>query len=289
VAWAAANNRLHRAMGRESLDVFDSLQKGAQAMNCFTRNFEDVILQRAFSDVSHGCYIDVGASHPVSDSNTFALYQGGWRGICVEPMDLRAEWHQARPHDIFINAALGESPGQLTLHEYKESGGQLSTGSAETAELWRRSGVVPNARRTVQVRTLDGVLDEHLGSRTIHFISIDVEGMEKEVLLGLNLTRYRPWVMVVEATVPGTDVAVYKPWESLILDAGYLMVYFDGVNRFYLSNEQRNLLGRFSLPPNVWDRIVFLKDMESQSRIEYLERRIQDLTIELNAYRQPTV
>lgn len=257
-------------------------------MICFTRNFEDVILQRALSDVSNGCYVDAGASHPVIDNNTFAFYQNGWRGIGIEPLELKAEWDQARPRDIFINAALGEKPGQLTLHGYRENG-QLSTGSAEIVEHWRTSGLVVNETTTVPILTLDSILNEHLGNRTLHLISIDVEGMERDVLLGLDLKKYRPWVMIVEATVPGTAVPFHHKWEPLILDAGYLMVYFDGVNRFYLSNEQRNLLDRFALPPNVWDKFVLLRDLEIHNKRTELEETIQRLTDELNAYRQTTM
>ena len=53
---------------------------------CYTRNFEDVILQRVFENMPEGCYVDVGASAPVIDSNTYALYTRGWRGICIDPM-----------------------------------------------------------------------------------------------------------------------------------------------------------------------------------------------------------
>jgi len=254
-------------------------------MISYASNFEDVILQRALSDVSNGCYVDVGASNPVADSNTFAFYQEGWRGICVEPQDIKAEWDQARPRDIFINAALGEKPGELIMHGYKDAG-QIATGSTEIVEHWRASGLVPDTRRAVPIRTLDSILLEHLDSQTIHLISIDVEGMEREVLLGLNLKRFRPWVLIVEATVPGTNVPFHHKWEAMILDAGYLMVYFDGANRFYLSNEQRNLLDRFSLPPNVWDNFVRLREIEGQKRCAELEAKIERLTDELNACRR---
>lgn len=254
-------------------------------MISYTRNFEDVILQRVLSDVPIGCYVDVGASFPVMDSNTYALYQKGWRGICIEPLGYKQAWDQARPEDILINAAVGEKPRQTTLHIYNQSQ-QISTCSEESMEHWKKHGTPPDRSVTVPVVTLNAVLAQHLGDRVLHLISIDAEGMEKEVLLGLDLKRYRPWVMIVEATKPGTPVPCHDKWESLILDSGYWMVYFDGVNRFYLSHEQPNLVARFALPPNVWDNFVMVTDLENQKKCAALEATVRKLTDELNAYQQ---
>ncbi len=254
-------------------------------MISYTRNLEDVILQRVLGDVPNGCYVDIGASNPVTDSNTYALYQKGWRGICVEPLGYEQEWNQARPGDIFINAAVGEKPGQTIFHIYKQFH-QISTGSDETMEHWKRHGYVPDQSVTVPVLTLDAVLAGHLGNRALHLISIDVEGMEREVLLGLDLKKYRPWVMVVEATIPGTPMPSHDKWESLILNSGYSMAYFDGVNRFFLSHEKRNLLEHFALPPNVWDQFVLATDLENQRKCAALEATIRQLTDEINRCRQ---
>lgn len=34
-----------------------------------------------------GVYVDIGAYHPISDSNTYALYQRGWHGLAIDPLD----------------------------------------------------------------------------------------------------------------------------------------------------------------------------------------------------------
>lgn len=249
-------------------------------MISYSRNFEDVILQRVLADVENGCYVDVGAAHPVLDSNTFALYEKGWRGIAVEPLAYGEYWNEERIEDVFVSCALGAKPGETTFHIYRDAL-QISTGSSATVGHWRGGGKAPDEAITVPVVTLDSLLDEHLGGRALHLLAIDVEGMEKDVLEGLDLRKYRPWVVVVEATRPGTPVPDHEGWEPILLAAGYSMVYRDGLNRFYLSAEHPELRERFALPPNVFDEYVLARDRDLQKKCDELEAQVKSLTAKL--------
>lgn len=242
-------------------------------MISYSRNFEDVILQRVLRDVQNGCYVDVGASHPVADSNTYAFYERGWRGICVDALDYSPLWSERRVEDVFVRAALGAKPGQAAFHIYHDTP-QISTGSNATVEHWRGDGVAPNETTTVPVLTLNSLLEEHLDERTLHLLSIDVEGMEKEVLQGIDLRKYRPWVIVIEATKPGTPMPDHEHWEPLLLATGYAMVYRDGINRFYLSGERPELRERFALPPNIFDQFVLARELALQEKCAELEAKL---------------
>jgi len=246
-------------------------------MVSYSGNFEDVILHRALADVRNGCYADVGASHPIAYSNTYAFYEKGWRGICVEPIGAYSGiWREARAEDVFVNAALGASAGQTTFHIYQQTP-QLSTGSKATVQAWRKDGRLPDQSVAVPVLTLNSVLEQHLAGRTLHLLSIDVEGMEKDVLAGFDLGKYRPWVVVIEATRPGTPEPDYAGWEPMLLAAGYSMVYMDGLNRFYLSGEHPELRGRFALPPNVFDHFELARERDLRVRCAELEAQLAAL------------
>ncbi len=247
-------------------------------MICYTRNFEDVILQRVFLDVPDGCYIDVGASIPFNDSNTYGLYQKGWRGVAIEPLPYYQQiWEQIRPEDVLLSVAVGEKTGSLTLNVYDQAL-QISSGSADTVKQWQNNcGWQPSRKVEVPMLTLNQVIAEYLPNRSLHLLSIDVEGMENQVLNGLDLTSYRPWVIVIEATVPGTSTSAHQSWEPCLLLAGYSMVYFDGVNRFYLAPEHHDLLERFALPPNVWDRFEMAEQIKLKARIAELERQLANV------------
>lgn len=253
-------------------------------MISYSRNLEDVILQRVLADVEKGCYVDVGASHPVVDNNTYAFYEKGWRGIGVDALDYGPLWVEARVEDVFVNAALGAKPGQVTFHIFQETP-QISTGSGASLETWRADGRVPDQTATVALLPLSGLLEEHFDGRPVHLLSIDVEGMEKEVLEGADLRRHRPWVVVLEATRPGTPISDHAGWEPLLLEAGYHMAYADGLNRFYLASERDALRPRFGLPPNVFDNFVRASELELRKKCEALEGEVRRLTAALAAAR----
>ena len=211
------------------------------------------MIQRAFARVDKGTYIDVGASVPIPDSNTYALYEKGWRGIAIEPLDLyNDQWKQYRPEDTLINKIASSSSSAQRILNIYDGAQQVSTCVPQIVEHWEKNA---NLKPDVSVSLETVTLNELINDKPIHLISIDVEGMEAEVLSGLNLRTHRPWLIVIEATIPGTPYPNHRTWEPLLLDNGYLMVYFDGVNRFYLANEQRNLIGAFATPPNSWDQI----------------------------------
>ena len=63
----------------------------------------------------------------------------------------------------------------------------------------------------------------------------------------------RPWIVVVESTEPNSTVPNYQEWEPDLFRRGYRFVYFDGLNRFYLSEEHAELAVHFSCGPNLFD------------------------------------
>ncbi|HOO50534.1 MAG TPA: FkbM family methyltransferase, partial [Alphaproteobacteria bacterium] len=106
----------------------------------------------------------------------------------------------------------------------------------------------------------------------IHFINIDVEGAEKDVLQGLDLTNLRPWIIVIESTLPNTQVENHSNWEELLTISDYEFVYFDGLNRFYIAREQSYLKTAFNTPPNFFDNLITSKQL-------YLENKVQQTDI----------
>jgi hypothetical protein len=105
-----------------------------------------------------------------------------------------------------------------------------------------------------------------------------VEGCEESVLNGLDLTTIRPWILLIESTLPLSQVESHLKWEHQLLEAGYQCVYFDGLNRFYLAAEHQELSTAFNAPPNVFDGFrtyetvsLELQAMESQQQLLALQ------------------
>ena len=236
----------------------------------YAQTYEDVMLARAFAGLRDGFYIDVGAQDPRFDSVTKAFYDLGWHGINLEPVE---HWHRKlvaeRPRDINLCLAAGDHEGTIEFHETDESG--LSTASAEFAARHRAEGHALRTRE-VPVATLDAICRAH-DVREVHFLKVDVEGAEAEVLRGLDLARLRPWVILVEATEPNSRVSTHAQWEHLVTGHGYRLVYQDGLNRFYLAREHEELAPAFAYPPNIFDDFVRREqvDLEASLRAQMAE------------------
>jgi FkbM family methyltransferase len=222
------------------------------ALVSFAQNQEDIMLWRALQNVRNGFYIDVGAADPVEWSVTKLFYDQGWCGINLEPQpEYFASLSKARPHDTNLRIAAGREAGSRTFHRIDKSG--LSTFDADIAAGHRANGwdIVDEV---VEVLTLAEICQRYRPHGPIHFLKIDVEGSEGDVLAGADFRSFRPWIVVVEATLPMSQTESYADWEPVLLLQGYGFVWFDGLNRFYLADEMRDELGQyFHTQPNVFD------------------------------------
>lgn len=244
----------------------------------YAQNYEDVMLWRALGHLQAGFYIDLGAFHPDNDSVTRAFYDRGWNGINVEPAP--AAWEAmvaARPRDVNLNVAVGRAPGRTIFHVAQEGASGLSTMDARSAA--RFDGLRVTAELVeMEVETLAAICARHKPSGDIHFLKIDVEGTERAVLEGADFVRWRPWIVLLEATAPMSTEEVHGEWEHLLTAAGYRFTWFDGLNRFYLAAERFEALAvHFRTPANVFDDFVRAKESEWASRFDESERKRKDV------------
>ncbi len=245
-------------------------------MISYTRNFEDVMLVRALGGIQQGFYVDVGASHPVIDSNTYALYNKGWRGIAIEPQPIFNElWQQHRPEDGLINAAAAATSGETMLFKPVVYG-QGATINANFATDYQARGIAME-QYPVRVHTLNEILAFARPACDIHLLSIDVEGAEAAALQGLDLQRFRPWLIVLESTLPGVPAPNFADWEPILLAADYEFVYFDAVNRFYVAREHAELKAHFDHPPCVWDDFTSYELTSTQEALQKQQERLKTM------------
>jgi FkbM family methyltransferase len=238
-------------------------------MISYAQNFEDVMLERVFKDVDQGFYIDVGAWDPDSDSVTRHFYDRGWRGVNIEPNPAYlARLRAARKRDVNLGTAVGAAPGKVVLNIIHGTG--MSTVYDEVASLHAGRNE-PQERIEVDVRTLNSIAEEH-GAPEIHFLKIDCEGAETDVVNAFDLRRFRPWIILVESTVPLSQEQTHEAWEPHILEADYSFVYFDGVNRFYVAAEHDALRAHFDTPPNIFDDFLVDRMMVATRYLDKVER-----------------
>jgi FkbM family methyltransferase len=238
------------------------------------QNGEDVVLWRALGHVTGGRYVDVRACDPVHLSVTKAVYGRGWRGIDIDPVPEHARrLLGARPGNEVVRAAITDRPGPtVELNEMVGTG--LSTLVRETAEEHERAGF---RRRSIEVpaATMDSVCEQsHLLEGELHLVKIDFEGAESEVLRSFDLRRWKPWVVLVEATRPLSTEPAHEGWDPLLIDAGYIFTMFDGLSRHYVSPEHPEFVARLSYPACVLDDFVTVRSHELGVRVDALQRHV---------------
>ena len=245
----------------------------------YAQNFEDVLLWRALWHVERGFYIDAGAGEPEADSVTCAFYQRGWSGINIEPAAAPfALLQAARPRDINLNVAAGAVDGESQFLLVGGGNGLSTLQEERFATLWEEGWPLELTR--VSVRRLAGICRDHVPQH-IHFLKIDVEGFERAVLEGSDLATWRPWIIVVEATRPNSQETSHAEWQDLLDAARYHLVYWDGLNRFYLAAEHAELASAFAAPPNVFDRFVRESEWKAKADAFTLNERVLHLAAEV--------
>ena len=216
----------------------------------YAQNFEDVMLHRALSDVKNGFFIDVGANHPTEDSVTKAFSEMGWRGVNIEPekelFDLLLE---DRPNDINLNIAISSSLSTIDLY-VSDTRGWSTTDKLAFENLKTKDSY--SKTLSVKAISLDQLCLEHKITQ-VHFLKIDVEGAEKDVLQSFSFDSVRPWIVVVEATQPTTQLDISKEWDYILFEHDYSYAYFDGLNKYYVAKEHSERLEFFKIPPNMFD------------------------------------
>lgn len=208
----------------------------------YAQNREDIILLGFFPDLKKGFYVDVGANHPVDDSVTMLFYKKGWSGINIEPsISMHKLLSQERSRDVNLRIGISNRQGELKLREFVKGNG-LSTFSNEMiAQYSKNPSAVTSVYKDykVPVQTLESVFEKYKPS-LIHFLKIDVEGYEFEVLESNNWKKYRPKVICIEAN------HIIRDWRPMLLSNNYKLVFNDGLNEYYVAGEDASLIKNFS-------------------------------------------
>jgi FkbM family methyltransferase len=168
----------------------------------FSSHGEDVLLAEILSrlGITNGKYIEVGAFHPSMFSNTQHFYEMGWRGTLVEPNPFMAELlRQFRPDDNVMEVAAGKGRhGELLMFSDWGSSNTLDTQFAK--RVVETQSVKITKRVDVDFKTLSSIFEKHVEifGANVDFLSIDVEGMDLEVLASLDLEIYTPTLICIE-------------------------------------------------------------------------------------------
>ncbi len=163
-----------------------------------------------------GFFLDVGSNDPVVFSNSYLFEQKGWKGLAVEPMAaLAARWTAVRTTPL-LSVAAGASEGEVEFEQVEDAG--LRDMFSSVAGVSTKNTKFSKRRIKVPMRPLSAILTG-AGVRHVHFMSLDVEGFELEVLRGTDFRNCRFDVVLIENNAPKLfgDPRIHK----VMKDAGF--------------------------------------------------------------------
>jgi FkbM family methyltransferase len=147
------------------------------------------VIGKMFPGVTNGFFLDVGSGHGTIGSNTKALEELGWTGICVDPFPTYMEGRTCRIEKVVVSSAAGQV---VKFHTHSGLGG-----IADTLGKWKAEAEKSPAVELTTV-TLAEVLEGAGAPGFIHFLSLDIEGAELEALKGVPFDKYRFGAMAIE-------------------------------------------------------------------------------------------
>ncbi|HXT12898.1 MAG TPA: FkbM family methyltransferase [Candidatus Angelobacter sp.] len=174
-----------------------------------------------------GVFVEVGANHPTARSQTWFLESQGWSGVLIEPNPSFYELlREQRPKSQVFQVAVGKSGGEGEVNLRLAGAGLKGRSKVRAEHEIQASDQVVR----VKVTTLNQVLEQS-GISQIDFLSIDVEGMEFDVLAGFSFDKYRPRLFSIE------DFCFSFEKKRFMRRLGYKLIRRVGYNNWYVPRE----------------------------------------------------
>lgn len=202
----------------------------------YSQNNEESIILYYFKEWNSGTLLDIGANDGETLSNSLALLERGWEGLLVEASPKAFERLAATHTDPdrrvqLLNTAIGSYDGVI---DFNESGGLLGTGDIALVSSTRQDEMdrwvslnMPFEKMTVPVITFKTLLEKSAFT-TFHFITIDIEGMEPEVVPQIDFTVLGTQMAIIEWN--GKNAELY---DGLLANHGLKLIHTNAENRIY--------------------------------------------------------
>ena len=209
----------------------------------FSADGEDSILDKWISDINNGFYIDLGSNFPLYASNTYGLYLKGWRGICIDPNPgLKLKYSILRSKDIFINSAIvtNNKKKNQNFYFYKNNN-ELNTFSKTRVNIQKKlyNRIPSKIVKVNQIKIND--LINMINKREVHFLNIDIEGLENDIIKSLIKKKVLPWCIAIEELGTTCENLKSSKIKKILNKSGYFLGSKTFLTSIYI---RKNILKR---------------------------------------------
>ena len=199
---------------------------------------EDQFIDSFFNNKNNGIYLDIGCFHPYMYSNTCLLHKRGWRGVNVDINQTSIDlFNIIRPNDTNICAAVSKEKKDLKVY-FDDPFSPINTVDKKFYENLEKSFFKNKKIFTIQSKTIQEIFDIGKIKGEIDFVNIDAEGLDFEILLQMNLSKYKVKLLSIEThNVDGSKTENFESIKNLLEKNGYLIFKRVGPTTLFNLNE----------------------------------------------------
>ena len=209
---------------------------------------EDLIIAHLFYhlEIQKPSYLDIGANEPKFISNTYYFYEHGGSGVLIEPNPyLASKLKRQRPGDTVLEIGIADKEDELDFYVFPNYANGLSTFSETEAKHWEEVGMkglgkIPVEKKIKRkVVPVNDILQEYFAHKAPDLVSMDVEGLDLQILKSIDFTKFKPNVICVETLQYDDNQKTFKNNEiiNFMLEKGYGVYADTRVNTIFCRRE----------------------------------------------------
>ena len=209
----------------------------------------DLIIDRIFSKINEGIYVDVGCNHPIKYNNTYLLHKKGWRGINIDldskSIDL---FNRLRKKDVNVKQLVTSIDGEEKNIYFYHDRSAINTISKDLAESREKKS---KEIKRVKGLTINSIIENSEFKKSkINLLSIDIENYEFEALKNFNFKKYNIDLIVTEITninqkkletfTQSLDYILNSKIYKLLINNNYKLINWVNADLVFFNNNSKN-------------------------------------------------
>ena len=224
----------------------DKVQEELSKYESYSQCGEDKIIEFLLSYMGEKnigvSYLDIGCNDYKNLSNSYALYRKGVRGVLIDANPIYIDEIKIyRPEDIVLNCGIGAKNSEKMKFYILNTPGLDSFNLESIEEAKRQTPWIEIVDEIeVPVYTLDEIYKKYFASVPT-IVSLDVEGLEMDILKSTNFEKYRPYIFIIETIEYREKISITNKRNDIIefmQKNDYVEYAFTGVNSIFIDKRK---------------------------------------------------
>lgn len=207
---------------------------------------EDIIIDYILCllQIDNPVYMDIGANEPKKLNNTYFFYKyRNGKGVLIEPNpSIGKKLKSTRPKDILYNCGIGFNNIEEQAYYYVMDWHEFNTFSKdiayETQEIYKGRNNIKSVLN-LKLLGINQILENHFQGG-LDILSIDVEGLDLEIIKSANFEICTPKIICIETKITSNqnidEISIF------LFSKGYKLFAYTPINGIYVHHQYLNLV-----------------------------------------------